>query len=784
MESLKRIYKFFLYLIFLFIILFVTTYSVFVLKPQLFIKISNLSGAIDYSIYFGSIESSNRFFSPEYDFNNLEIKNDKTNQIIKISNFKIGINIIKTLKKDFFSFNVLEIKDISLEGSREYKETDFSFIKLQVNDLKIENLDFTFHGLNTHLIYKNGSTSAYSEGGKINGMFFEEINFFLPLSSKKIFYGGLFSFNEKEIIDQRLINLDGFLESSINLKVWSKGYFEVSKQIVNNLNKYEFKDSMIKTQSEYKVDSANILLYENIDKILIGLFRANIPDQKISGSIDITDGVLIKTKLKINLDTILADQRYLAIEGDEYFDASLLIKNNKSDLYLQSDLKNTKFISVIDELSKNYSESLQTFVQIIDLSNPTYSISNELFEVYLDQDSNGFFAYGSLPNENAAYKKSKKNGFYIYLDLESVDIEDFLIDSSQNNSSNLKLIDIKTKKFHLFNNTYNNQTLKIKLNEKETIANFSSKNLNGKIRIDATGFTRIDVFDTKFEFDGVSLAGSSQSFNNENINVRFVGKNIQTYDDTFQDVDFYFLKNKNITTIDNIRINSQNFNIGPFNKNSKAYISYNNKNDLYKVRGSYSINTKDFPFKNSLNYKFDFLSTDLNIQWNSLNDLRNLEGDVVFLIKNLESKSVMPDSAFLRTLKIFNLNAIIEGLGNESLRASSLVIKRAQGDFYISKKRAYINKPIKFETNEAKMEWIGEVIKDPDGILNELNLDLNMRLKVSENIPWYAAIFGGVPALAGGFIFENIIDDSLDDVSTFKFKVSGDIKDPKITRLN
>ena len=144
----------------------------------------------------------------------------------------------------------------------------------------------------------------------------------------------------------------------------------------------------------------------------------------------------------------------------------------------------------------------------------------------------------------------------------------------------------------------------------------------------------------------------------------------------------------------------------------------------------------------------------------------------------------MPDSAFLRALKIFNLNAIIEGLGNESLGSQSLLINRAQGDFYVSQKRAYINKPIKLETNEAKMEWIGEVLKDSNGILNELNLDLNMRLKVSENIPWYAAIFGGVPALAGGFIFENIIDDSLDDVSTFKFKVSGDIKDPAITRLN
>ncbi len=784
MQSLERLYKFFLYSVFLVIILFLVTYSVFIFKPQLIIKIYNSSGIFDYSIYSESLKSSNKFFSPEYNFNNLEIKNDKSDQIIKITNFKFGINLIKSFKKDFLNLTALEIRNISIEGNREYEGRDFGYIKVQAKNFKIENIDFKFHSENTYLIYKEGNISLHNEEGKLNKMFFEEMNFFLPKSSKKIFYAGSFSFNENEIKGQGLIGLDIFLESSINLRVRSKGYLDVNKQTINSLNRYEFEDSMITTQSEYKIDSANVILYENIDKILIGLFEANILDQKISGTIDITDGVLIKTKLKVNLDKILADQRYFVIKGNEYFNASLLIKNNKSNLYLESDLTNTKFTSVIDELSKNYSESLKTFVKIRDLSNPSYSISNKLFDVFLDQESNGFLVYGYSQDESSAYKKSKKDGFYIYLNLDSLSAEDFLIDSSQNNSSNLKLIDIKAKKFNLFNNIYNNQTLKIELNPKETIAIFTSKNLNGKIRIDATGFTRIDLFDTKFEFDGINILGSNQSFNNENINVRFVGKNIHTYEDTFQDVDFYFLRNKNITTIDNLRIKSKNFNIGPFKENQKAYISYNNENDMYKVRGSYTIDTKDLPFKDSLNYKFDYLSTDLNIQWNSLNELRNLQGDVVFLIKDLETESVITDSAFLRALKIFNLNAIIEGLGNESLRASSMLVKRAQGDFYVSQKRAYIKKPIKLETNEAKMEWIGEVLKDSDGILNELNLDLDMRLKVSENIPWYAAIFGGVPALAGGFIFENIIDDSLDDVSTFKFKVSGDIKDPVITRLN
>ena len=109
---------------------------------------------------------------------------------------------------------------------------------------------------------------------------------------------------------------------------------------------------------------------------------------------------------------------------------------------------------------------------------------------------------------------------------------------------------------------------------------------------------------------------------------------------------------------------------------------------------------------------------------------------------------------------------------------------RAEGNLYIGKNRALISKSIKLETNEARMRWVGQILKDNDGLLDELDLNLEMRLKVSENIPWYAAIFGGIPALAGGIVFENIFDERLDDVSTFKFNVKGSLENPQIIRLN
>ena len=168
-----------------------------------------------------------------------------------------------------------------------------------------------------------------------------------------------------------------------------------------------------------------------------------------------------------------------------------------------------------------------------------------------------------------------------------------------------------------------------------------------------------------------------------------------------------------------------------------------------------------------------------------MKQLKNLEGRIDFLLKDFKSDTSLGDSALLRALKIFNLNAIIENINNEvNITSSNLYINRAEGDFYIGQNRALIRNPIKIETSEAKMSWKGDIYKNSEGILNNLNLDLDMRLKVSENIPWYAAIFGGIPALAGGLVLENVFEDNIDNVSTFKFKVKGSVEEPLIERLN
>jgi uncharacterized protein YhdP len=169
-----------------------------------------------------------------------------------------------------------------------------------------------------------------------------------------------------------------------------------------------------------------------------------------------------------------------------------------------------------------------------------------------------------------------------------------------------------------------------------------------------------------------------------------------------------------------------------------------------------------------------------------LRSLKNLEGDIDFLVKDFSLDANIPNSAFLRAIKVLNLNAMIEGINNQNTPSSNsaLEIQRASGKIYFSERRGLITSPIILETDEASLKWMGEVLKSQNGEMDELNLDLSMRLKISENIPWYAAIFGGIPALAGGYVLENIFEDVLDNVSTLKFNVDGTINSPKLERLN
>ena len=782
----KLIRKIFIYLLlissFLFLITGIT-YTYLIYKPESIPSLANRFFDNKYIIEYQNIDSDGNFLSPGLSFEDIFIKDLNNKIILEADKIAFGINILSTYRKNYLDLSFLNIKNFSYSDESPSKsKTNF---KAFIGMLDIQSDTFNLLANKTFIEIQNGNTSIVNNNGVLNNISFNELSIFNESSSDKIYYSSNFNLDEEIINNENFLNLESFSEYEINLVLQSKGYLDLNSGNLENINKYIFKESKLITLSQYPITKISMVMHSNINKNISGSFEASIPDQNIEGSILINNQIItIRSKLMFDMAEIINFEEYFKLEGSEEFNGILTINNKLVSLELDSSLSNTKITSIIDDLEKESIQELKTTIKIKDLSNPTYFIYNKNFKSYIGSKNNGYFSLGNQFDQQIE-SRNFEDGFYLFLSLQKLDISNISLNNEINGVSNLKSINLDVKELNFFENLYKNQKFEIDFENNNINAAFSGKDLNGMIATDKTGFIKIEVFDTKFEFQGINIIESGGSNNLTDINLRFTGRNIKTYDDTFQDVDFYLLRNKRITTIDNIKIKSKNFNIGPTSKNEKAYISYNKTRDLYKVRGSYEINNKDNSLNNFTNYNLGYISTDLNIQWISLQELKDIQGNIKFLIKDFESKNSLPDSAFLRALKVFNLNAIIENISNETnIGNKNLVINRAEGDFYISQNRALINKPIKLQTSEANMRWIGEVLKNSDGILDKLNLDLEMRLRVSENIPWYAAIFGGVPALAGGIVLENIFEDSLDSVSTFNFKVKGTVEEPLIERLD
>ena len=763
-------------------ILMGSVYILIITKPESVIFVTNKLLNEDYSIEFKEAKSNTNFLSPIVVLSDVSIRETNQNEIFQADEIKIGVKIIKSILDGHIHLSILSLINIDLLNESNSQGNNGTY-KLKINNIYISTKEFTFSSNETQILSKEGNLSISNKFGEINNIPFTDLKIYKKDDSNQYLYSAFLELDEKIIENEDLINLNEFSDKNINLKVYSKGHLDSKKNEISALNKYIFKDSYIVTGTKYEVKKIDAVLYTNINQKLSGIFSAKIPDQMINGSISAFDNKLIlSSDVSVKMNNFVNFGDYLNLSGTETFNAKLSIDNNAS-LELSSNLSNTTFSSYIDELNKRPSDNLKTKILISDLSQPTYEIENNKFSAYIN-NNNGYFSLGSSFDEDIK-KLNFIDGFYIFLELDDLKIGNLVVENQLNDESNLKLIKLKIKQLDFFNNIYFDQIFEINFSGDETESYFYGNNLNGTLRIDSSGFTRIDVFDTKFEFKGVNIFDSTDAFKLNDVNLRFVGKNIQTFDDVFQNIDFYFLKNKTVTTIDNIKISSKNFNIGPSFKNEKAYISYNNQNDLYKIRGSFEFDNQKDLLGKLINYDFDYLFSDLNIQWISTSQLKNLEGRIRFKIKDLESNTSLPDSALLNAVKVFNLNALVSSLGDETnFNSSKLIISRAEGDFYIGQNRALLTKPIKLETAEAKMSWTGEILKNNNGLMDQLDLSLEMRLKVSENIPWYAAVFGGIPALAGGFVLENIIDERVDDASTFEFNVTGSIDDPKIIRLN
>ena len=389
MSVLNSFIKSFLILIIFIFILIGTVYFLIITKPESIIFLTNKILNEDYSIEFKEAKSDTNLLSPIIVLNDVFIRDINDNEIFKADELKIGLKIIESILGRHIHLSTLSLINIDFQNESNSQVNNGTY-KFKISNIYISSQQFTFSSNETQILSKEDNLSISNKVGEINNIPFNDLKIYKKNGSNQYLYSSLLELNEKIIENEDLINLSEFSDKNINLKIYSKGYFDSKNNQISALNKYIFKDTYIVTGTKYEIKKIDAVLYTNTNQKLSGIFSAKIPDQMINGSISVFNNKFtLRSDISLKMDNFVNFGDYLNLSGTEIFNAELSIDNNAS-LKLSSNLSNTTFSSNIDELNKRSSVNLKTEILISDLSQPTYKIENNKFSAFID-NNNGYF---------------------------------------------------------------------------------------------------------------------------------------------------------------------------------------------------------------------------------------------------------------------------------------------------------------------------------------------------------------------------------------------------------
>ena len=153
-----------------------------------------------------------------------------------------------------------------------------------------------------------------------------------------------------------------------------------------------------------------------------------------------------------------------------------------------------------------------------------------------------------------------------------------------------------------------------------------------------------------------------------------------------------------------------------------------------------------------------------------------------FLTKDFQINQRNPNSALLNLIGLLNIQSFFDGYDGSSTD-EYIKFKRGSGSIIFSQNYGRIVDDFSFEADFGNMDWNGFIIKNNAGSFEKLDLELSLKLNLKENIPWYAAIFGGLGVAAGTAIIGNVFEDQIEDISTIEYSVKGPLNSPNLERL-
>ena len=633
---------------------------------------------------------------------------------------------------------------------------------------------------------------VYSPYGKVGNFSFDGAYGLLNYKTEKI--------NFYSLHDLASTNLEialGFGGEGINIpniKAEHKGEIQLPSLNLHNAITLKTKDFSMPVTESHKInfDNASIFILD-LNKVY-GLLPSFFMKQElailVSGK-DLTEiyDLTFSTNINLDVEQFISDSIYLKISGTELFKINLNIKKNlPSILKMYSDLKHIEFNSPITSLSKNKLDTLPTEILITNLSNPSLKLSNQVIDMHIRDISKfeGYISVGNkIPDQLSSF--AQESGLNIYLSSEVIDenlLSTIFSRNSESVSSKVNKLAFDIKNFKFFNNNFSNVSGLFDLNGSEIIGNLTGDKLNLNLKIDQTGFIRLEIKDSAIS--NTKFINSKQSTLDGPLNSRLIVSNSSFGKINIKDLDVYLLNNKKKFTANNIKLSSNLISIKPLEKSSAAYFSIDKMKPLYKLRGEYLIkDSSKIPYLKDF-ADFSYFNGSINLQWRELSNLSHLEGGSTFVMKDLVIQDSFSDSLAFNLLGVLNLRNILGKLANLDLSIdefTSTQLSRVEGDLLFSKSKLSLASPLYIETNAAKMKWVGQINKNSKNKLEDLDLNLDLRIRFGENLPWYAAVLGGLPAVAGSAVLNEVFEEDINNLTNYQYEILGTISEPKLERV-
>lgn len=136
-------------------------------------------------------------------------------------------------------------------------------------------------------------------------------------------------------------------------------------------------------------------------------------------------------------------------------------------------------------------------------------------------------------------------------------------------------------------------------------------------------------------------------------------------------------------------------------------------------------------------------------------------------------------SGTLRVLSVFNMANIVRRLKFDfrDIFSKGIHFDEMRGDMAIADGILNLASPLIVEGPSSRFEMSGQI-----NLITEVpDMRLVATLPVGSNLPWVAALIGGLPAAAGAYLVSKIFEEQVDSVASAVYDVGGTLQKPELS---